>query len=124
MTDLDISQWKWTETLNGNTSNELLTLKKNLANDVVDKLFEKDSNFVSALFKGSVVDYLVDENTINDALHDEVLEENNEIEKAIRNAAPYSHVKKNKTTSNNSFINDINKLLNASEHTVIFFTAA
>ena len=73
MTDLDISQWKWTETLNGNTSNELLTLKKNLANDVVDKLFEKDSNFVSALFKGSVVDYLVDENTINDALHDEVL---------------------------------------------------
>ena len=35
---------------------------------------------------------------------DEVLEENNEIEKAIRNAAPYSHVKKNKTASNNSFI--------------------
>jgi len=35
---------------------------------------------------------------------DEVLEENNKIEKAIRNAAPYSHVKKNKTASNNSFI--------------------
>ena len=35
---------------------------------------------------------------------DEVLEENNKIEKVIRNAAPYSHVKKNKTTSNNSFI--------------------
>ena len=35
---------------------------------------------------------------------DEVLEEEHEIEKAIRNAAPYNHVKKNKTASNNSFI--------------------
>ena len=38
---------------------------------------------------------------------DEVLEEEHEIEKAIRNAAPYSHVKKNKTASNNdSFISE------------------
>ncbi len=35
---------------------------------------------------------------------DEVLEEKHEIEQAIRNAAPYIHVKKNKTASNNSFI--------------------
>ena len=58
---------------NTSTSNELLDLKKKLADEVVDKLLEKDSGLFSYLLKWSISDYLVDEKTIEDALHDEVL---------------------------------------------------
>ena len=55
------------------SAKELLELKKDLADKVAEKLIEKDSNILSLLFKWSVSDYLIDENTINDAFHDEVL---------------------------------------------------
>lgn len=60
---------------NGNTraSDELLELKKDLANQIVDKILEKDSNLFSVLFKWSMSDYLIDENTVGDALHDEIM---------------------------------------------------
>jgi hypothetical protein len=39
------------ENLNHKSSDELLNLKKELANEIVDKILEKDSNLFSVLFK-------------------------------------------------------------------------
>lgn len=61
------------ENLNHKSSDELLNLKKELANEIVDKILEKDSNLFSVLFKWSVSDYLVDENNIGDTIHDEIM---------------------------------------------------
>ena len=68
----DIEQ-QTTENENNKSSDELLELKKELANEIVDKILEKDSNLFSVLFKWSVSDYLVDENSIEDAIHDEIM---------------------------------------------------
>ena len=62
-----------TENESNESADELLELKKELADEVAEKLIEKDSNIFSLFFKWSISDYLIDENTINDALHDEVL---------------------------------------------------
>ena len=61
------------ENENKESSDELLELKKELANEIVDKILEKDSNLFSVLFKWSVSDYLVDENSIGDTIHDEIM---------------------------------------------------
>ena len=57
----------------GDTSDELLKLKKELANDVVEKLLEKDPDVVSFIMKEQMADYLVNENTISDVLNDKLL---------------------------------------------------
>ncbi|MBR7037087.1 hypothetical protein IKI14_04420 [bacterium] len=46
----DIEQ-QTTENENNKSSDELLELKKELANEIVDKILEKDSNLFSVLFK-------------------------------------------------------------------------
>ena len=56
-----------------NTAEELIELKKKLAEEVVNKLLEKDPNLVSSLPKLSMTNYLVDEKTLKDVFHDEVL---------------------------------------------------
>lgn len=55
------------------TSDELIELKKKLADEVVDKLIEKDPNIISFFLKWSMTDYLVDEDTITDLLNDKIL---------------------------------------------------
>ena len=61
------------ENENNETSDELLNLKKELAEEIVDKLLEKDLNISSYLFKWSIADYLVNDDTFSDKVHDEVL---------------------------------------------------
>ncbi|MBR7036592.1 hypothetical protein IKI14_01640 [bacterium] len=39
------------ENENNESSDELLELKKELANEIIDKILEKDSNLFSVLFK-------------------------------------------------------------------------
>ena len=55
------------------TSDELLKLKKGLAKEIVHKLQKKDSSLFSSMLEWSITDYLVDENTFSDAIHDELL---------------------------------------------------
>ena len=55
------------------TSDELLELKKNLADEVVDKLLQKDSSLMPFLLKWSISNYLVDDWSFKDLIHDEVL---------------------------------------------------
>lgn len=59
---------KWNE-----ANEELLWLKKELAEKIVQKLQEKDSNLLSSMLEWSITDYLIDENTFTDAVHDELL---------------------------------------------------
>ena len=61
------------ENENNETSDEHLNLKKELAEEIVDKLLEKDLNISSYLFKWSIADYLVNDDTFSDKVHDEVL---------------------------------------------------
>ena len=53
-------------------SDELLELKKKLAEEVVHKIQRKDSGLMSTLLEWSMVDYLVNEKTITDFFHDEI----------------------------------------------------
>lgn len=55
------------------TEDELLKLKKELADEVVDKLLEKKPELDSSLSKWSISNYLVNENTLKDIFHDEIL---------------------------------------------------
>ncbi len=55
------------------TGDELLELKKKLADEVVDKLIEKDPNIISFFFKWSMADYLIDDDTISDLVNDKIL---------------------------------------------------
>lgn len=55
------------------TSEELLQLKKEMANRVVDKMQEKKWDLVLSLWKEMIVDYLVDEGWMDDALSDELV---------------------------------------------------
>lgn len=55
------------------TSKELIELKKNLAKDVIDKLVTDDSNVMSTIIKWSIKNYLVDEKTLIDTIHDKVI---------------------------------------------------
>lgn len=61
------------ENENDETSDELLDLKKDLASKIVDKLLEKDLSISSYLFKWSIADYLVNDDTFSDKVHDELL---------------------------------------------------
>lgn len=57
------------------TNNELLKLKKELAEEIVQKLQEKDSDILSTILEWNIADYLVDEdNTFLDVIHDGLLE--------------------------------------------------
>ena len=62
--------------LGDDTSDELLELKKKLAEEVVHKIQGKDSGLMSTLLEWSMVDYLVNEKTITDFFHDEILLKN------------------------------------------------
>ena len=64
----EVVENEWSE-----TNEELLELKKELAEEIVQKLQEKNSNFLSAMLEWSIADYLVDEDTISDSIHDEFL---------------------------------------------------
>lgn len=69
-----IERWQQTvENESKESADELLELKKDLADKVAEKLAEKDDSFFSMFFKWSISDYLIDENTMVDAIHDEVL---------------------------------------------------
>ena len=48
-------------------------MKKKLAKEVIKKLQKKDSSLLSSMLEWSITDYLVDENTVSDAIHDELL---------------------------------------------------
>ncbi len=61
------------ESENNETLDELLELKKDLASKIVDKLLEKDLNISSYLFKWSIANYLVNDDTFSDKVHDELL---------------------------------------------------
>lgn len=61
------------ENENNETSDELLDLKKELAEEIVDKLLEKDFSISSYLFKWSITNYLVNDDTFSDKVHDELL---------------------------------------------------
>ena len=58
---------------NDESSDELLELKKKLAEEIVKKLQEKDSSLLTSMLEWRITDYLVDENTIWDILHDKLL---------------------------------------------------
>ena len=55
------------------TSDELIELKKQLAKEITDKLMEKNSDSVTSIIKWSMRNYLVDENTLIDTIHDEII---------------------------------------------------
>jgi len=66
-------QWNEVESNNWSTNDELLDLKKNLADEIVDKLAEENPDSFSIMFKWLVSDYLVDEKTINDIMYDNLV---------------------------------------------------
>ena len=55
------------------TSDKLLELKKKVAEDIVNKLQEKDPNLLSFVFKEHIVNYITDDGTLADTIHDELL---------------------------------------------------
>lgn len=73
MTDVAENEQQGVESTDAHTWDELLELKKKLAEDIVHKLQENDSGILSMVLEWSMVDYLVNEDTISDTLHDELL---------------------------------------------------
>ena len=70
MTNLESEQ----ELENGSVaSDELLELKKELADEVVDKLLEKDPGLTTFILKWSMSDYLVKDGSLWDFFRDEIL---------------------------------------------------
>ena len=61
------------ENKNYETSDELLNLKKELADEIVDKLEEKNPENFPIIFKWFISDYLINEKTINDFIYDYIL---------------------------------------------------
>lgn len=56
------------------TNNQLLELKKELANEVIDRLLENNSNSIPDIPKWLMIDYLIDENTRIDIITDGILQ--------------------------------------------------
>lgn len=58
---------------NNTTSDELIKLKKDLANDVTDKLVEKNSNFITSIKKWVIKNYLIDKKNPIDKFFDKYI---------------------------------------------------
>ncbi len=70
MTRVEI--WNQIENSSNVTSDELLDLKKQLADEVVNKLIERDPDLLS-IAKGSMTNYLVNDGSLKDLFRDEVI---------------------------------------------------
>ena len=70
MTKVEI--WNKMESGSNVTSDELLDLKKQLADEIVNKLIEKDPDLLS-IAKGSMTNYLVNDGSLKDLFRDEVI---------------------------------------------------
>lgn len=67
-----IENWKTVES-GDTTQDELLELKKKLADEVVDKMVQKDPDILSLVLRWSITNYLVDDGSLGDLLRDKVL---------------------------------------------------
>lgn len=65
----EVAENEWDE-----TSDELLDLKRELAEEIIQKMQEKDSSFSSLVFEPFMIDYLVDDDSMLDKLGDKGFE--------------------------------------------------
>ena len=65
----EVAENEWDE-----TSDELLDLKRELAEEIIQKMQEKDSSFSSLIFEPLMINYLVDDDSIRDKMGDKGIE--------------------------------------------------